>query len=372
MRPFVILAIASLGACILRHSSAARRFHVWAFAFLCLLLAPFAALTVPRVAVPSILVSVAAIPSAAIGSRPVQWLSLLVTAGTVILLLRAIFDFAAAWRLVRRARHGPAPDVLMVDRNISPLAWCFGRPSVILPLEAETWPPDRLRSVLLHERAHLARGDGWWLTLARVGVALHWWNPLVWWAWRQLRIEMERACDDTALASGDVDAADYAEHLVSIASGLSIACAPGATAFSNMEGRVMHILNRNVNRSGVPRTAWWAAAIFAGALVVPLSALQNEEAIKIGQGVTRPKLVHKVEPGYTDDARDRKIAGTVVLSTEIDKEGFTDKTVVTRGLDAGLDMMALEAVRQWHFAPATRDGKPVRVQAMIEVNFRLK
>ena len=134
----------------------------------------------------------------------------------------------------------------------------------------------------------------------------------------------------------------------------------------------MHILNGNINRNGVPRVAWWASILLSAALIVPLSAFQNDQAVKIGPGMTPPKLVHKVEPQYTEDARDRKIAGTVVLTLEVDKEGNPDKVAVERGLDSGLDWMAVTAVRQWRFAPAVKDGEPIRVFAHIEVNFKLK
>ena len=87
--------------------------------------------------------------------------------------------------------------------------------------------------------------------------------------------------------------------------------------------------------------------------------------------VTRPRLIHKVEPSYTDEAKEAKLQGTVTLQIEIWEDGRPHNIRVRRSLGLGLDEKAIEAVRQWRFAPGTKDGKPVRVPAQIEVSFRL-
>jgi protein TonB len=82
--------------------------------------------------------------------------------------------------------------------------------------------------------------------------------------------------------------------------------------------------------------------------------------------------VSKVEPNYTDDARNAKIEGPVVLTLIVDTQGQAEKIRVTKSLDKGLDQQAIAAIEKWHFAPGIKDGKPVRVAATIEVNFRLR
>ncbi len=89
-------------------------------------------------------------------------------------------------------------------------------------------------------------------------------------------------------------------------------------------------------------------------------------------GVTPPTLLSKVEPVYTEAARNAKIEGAVMLSTEIDTEGLAQNIQVLKGLDGGLDQSAIAAVSQWRFKPGKKDGKPVVVEARIEVNFRLQ
>lgn len=90
-----------------------------------------------------------------------------------------------------------------------------------------------------------------------------------------------------------------------------------------------------------------------------------------GKNVTRPELVHKVEPEYSEDARKAKFAGTVVLYIEIDPTGHPTNIRVARSLGMGLDEKAIEAVRKWVFVPGKENGKPVTVPATVEVNFRL-
>jgi len=92
---------------------------------------------------------------------------------------------------------------------------------------------------------------------------------------------------------------------------------------------------------------------------------------RAGNGVIAPVLLHKVEPQDAQEAKDRKIEGSVVLYAEITPEGRVDTVKVTTSLDPGLDANAIAALRKWKFKPGTKDGKPVTVAATIEVMFRL-
>ncbi len=89
-------------------------------------------------------------------------------------------------------------------------------------------------------------------------------------------------------------------------------------------------------------------------------------------GVTAPRLISKVEPKYTDEARSAKLEGVVVVETVISQKGAPEQVRVVKGLGAGLDESAVEAVRHWGFKPALKNGKPVRARTRIEVHFELK
>ncbi len=92
---------------------------------------------------------------------------------------------------------------------------------------------------------------------------------------------------------------------------------------------------------------------------------------RVGGGVSAPQLIHRVDPEYSEEARKAKHQGTVELYVEVAADGRAHKIVVRRGLGLGLDEKAIEAVRQWRFKPAMKNGKPVTVGALVTVHFRL-
>jgi TonB family protein len=92
---------------------------------------------------------------------------------------------------------------------------------------------------------------------------------------------------------------------------------------------------------------------------------------RAGNGVSKPELIHKVEPEYSEEARKAKFQGVVTLYIVVDQNGNAINAKVMKGLGLGLDEKALEAVKQWKFKPGYKDGKPVAVAATVEVNFRL-
>ena len=87
--------------------------------------------------------------------------------------------------------------------------------------------------------------------------------------------------------------------------------------------------------------------------------------------VTKPALLTKVEPEYSEDAKLAKYSGSALLNIEIGPDGVPVNIVVLHGPGLGLDEKAVEAVTQWRFKPATLAGEPVAVSAQVEINFRL-
>jgi TonB family protein len=86
---------------------------------------------------------------------------------------------------------------------------------------------------------------------------------------------------------------------------------------------------------------------------------------------TGPKIIRRVNPGYTKEAWDAKLQGTVVLSFVVAVDGMPSEIKVVRGLGSGLDEKAVECLQQWRFTPATRNGEPVPEKVTLEMNFRI-
>jgi TonB family protein len=94
-------------------------------------------------------------------------------------------------------------------------------------------------------------------------------------------------------------------------------------------------------------------------------------AYRVGGGVSAPKAIYSPDPEYSEEARKVKHMGVVVLWLVVGPDGKPRDIRVVRTLGLGLDEKAIEAVKNWRFEPALKDGKPVAVQVNIEVNFHL-
>jgi len=106
--------------------------------------------------------------------------------------------------------------LIVTDRVKSPILFGFIRPRVLLPADlVRELPFERLRYILLHELAHLKRRDiltGWILAFLQ---SLHWFNPLVWWAFGRMRFDRELACDEQVLSRvPDEERRNYGDVLI--------------------------------------------------------------------------------------------------------------------------------------------------------------
>jgi hypothetical protein len=140
--------------------------------------------------------------------------------------------------------------VVLDNRVHTPFAFGVLRAIIVFPADADQWPDADVRRSLVHELEHIRRGD--WIILlgSRLVCALYWFHPLAWLAWRRLRLEIERACDDAVVRVSEPAA--YAEQLVDLAARLT-ARAPvpllSMASRSDLASRVTSMLDATQRRN---------------------------------------------------------------------------------------------------------------------------
>jgi len=323
----LLLAVAGL-ALALRRSAAALRHLLWTAGIGCVLLLPLAARSLPgwRITLPQEIATLsgtrfadpagmggeAAPPAAsgpvaaeepapgravaAVSRQGAPWLWLTWATGALLV----AFRYGRGSLLVREQARGSrrlteaegcalgravagefglreAVDLRVVDDDSSPRAAGFWRPVVLLPRQWLTWSEAQRRTVLLHELAHVRRGDCRSQTLATLACVLYWFHPLVWLAARRMVRERERACDDLVLAAG-TKPSQYAQQLLDIAATLgrrgrpAFAEVPMARS-SQLADRLLEILDPRSRprpprrRTGLLLVGALAAAAFAVAVL---------------------------------------------------------------------------------------------------------
>lgn len=330
----VVLLLAA-GACVLlKRSTAALRHLVWALAFVGLLALPVASAimpdwrltawprldvpvtfdahqmpirTVDPHATPNRVVAAprsVAPPAPSAAAAPVRWelqtdwtaLVIPVWLGGMLLVLGALAVGLTRIAWVGRTAH-PLDDadwvalaaelarglglrrpvrLLQSAGPAMPMTWGVRHPVILLPADANAWPDERRRDVLLHELAHVTRQDFLTQLVARLACAAYWFNPLAWLAAGRLQVERERACDDHVLRAGAKPSA-YASHLLEIARALRAAPVTALASVAmarpaQLATRLLDVLDTTRPRDVVARRVAVPAWLAAAAVVLPLAA----------------------------------------------------------------------------------------------------
>jgi len=328
----LILGVTFASTMLLRRQSAALRHMTWTIGLLCSLALPMFSIVLPtwrvaptRAVQPSEIVS--AHQSAATASTPTTvsepaatpvapsrltperallfiWMIGILSVASLLLregvrLARVAFGASivqqSSWRaLVCEVSHALALTRrirLMRNPHASVLGtWGTLRPRVLLPRESESWSSERMRVVLGHELAHVKRNDWLIQIIAETARAIYWFNPLYWIACTHLRRESEHACDDAAMNLGgslEIDGPTYAGHVLDLARTLNHPGQPASAALamastSNLERRLIAMLNPSLNRNITGMGTIVVVVLIALGLTLPLAALSSQAPIQEG------------------------------------------------------------------------------------------
>jgi hypothetical protein len=166
--------------------------------------------------------------------------------------------------------------LLCSDATDVPLTAGVLSPVLVLPAAAEDWSPARRRAALDHELAHVGRLDALTQWIGDLAAVVYWFHPLVWRAAAEMRAQRERACDDHVLKCGAL-ASEYARDLLDIACGVAPdsrhAAALAMARRSQLEARLVAVLDPAIDRSSVSSRALALVALAAAAALVPLATV---------------------------------------------------------------------------------------------------
>ena len=311
----------------------------------------------------------------------------------------------ARLRSYRKTAHGISPLPALIEKLPSltgartqiclsaqiqsPVTFGVSRPVILLPAGFLRMEEKHQEAIVCHELLHVRRSD-WLFTLFEEAICgFLWFHPAIWWVLGRIQLAREQLVDRQVIETTQARK-PYLEALAQMASArLHVQASPGLP-FSrkpHLTQRVALIL-KGSPMSKVRFTVSLAAIFGCFALAVQLAlsscSLQTPQPHETSvaevrprayrtseEGVRAPRLLRKVEPDYTDQAKDAKTEGQVVLAVEVGPDGKAHNIQVIRSLNEGLDNNAIKAIRQWEFKPGTKDGEPVTVRANVEVNYRL-
>ena len=273
-----------------------------------------------------------------------------------------------------------SPRLLVTSQVDGPVTFGWFRPVVLLPESFAAAHPDTQSAVLTHELVHVERRDWLWTVAEEIIRSLLWFHPAVRWLISRIQLAREQVVDrEVVNRTGEREA--YLRALMEITKARAAPAFSAAPAFLrrwHLKARVQTLLEEvSMTKSRMVVSLAAMAVLLAAAGVLTVSyfplrkAPQLAEVERVGNGVSAPRLLNKVEPEYSEEAREAKVQGTAVLEIEVWPDGKAHNIRVVRSLGRGLDEEAVKALEQWEFEPGMKDGEPVRIAATVEMNFRL-
>ena len=124
-----------------------------------------------------------------------------------------------------------------------------------------------------------------------------------------------------------------------------------------------HVYSMNINMPNLTSAT--------GSWIIHFSELHLAGGAANGHGeLNAPLALRKVDPKYPQDMVQDHVEGEVILYGVIRQDGTVDSIQLVRGIDPQLDAYSIEAFAQWKFQPATKEGQPVDLEAIVYIPFR--
>jgi bla regulator protein BlaR1 len=285
----------------------------------------------------------------------------------------------------RRMKINTVLGIIITDKVKSPALFGYIRPRLLLPKGIlEELNGAELAYMFMHELGHLKRHDigiSWLLTLLQI---VHWFNPLVWLAFYQMRVDQESACDASVLSRiKHNQRIDYANTIIGFLERFcrnrQLPALVGILENNTQIKRRIAMITYYKRFSPKMRYAAFALLISIGFICFGLSGcagvkqVQTEKgAYKLGELDTKPSVLHAVMPRYPFEAAQQGIKGKVLVQFVLTEEGIAKEPIVVESSPEGIfDEAALEAVKQYKFNPGTIGGETVDCIIKMPIVFEL-
>lgn len=144
---------------------------------------------------------------------------------------------------------------------------------------------------------------------------------------------------------------------------LVAATKPAVKPEALLGSRHTYTLNINMPNLTSAMGSWILTFAEMGIADLSPSARPNPETL------SGPEALRKVDPKYPPELRGRRVEGEVILHALIRRDGSVDSIELLAGVDPVLDENAIQALAQWKFRPAERQGLPVEVEAIVRIPF---
>ena len=213
--------------------------------------------------------------------------------------------------------------VRVSPQAFSPAVCGLFRPTILVPSAVlEKLSVDDLRAVLIHEVAHIKRGDLWLHSAQTLLQIVYFYNPFVWLANARVRGIRERAVDETVLVALGAEAGSYSRTLIDIAEMTFFRANPAlrligvAESRKSLEGRIKHMMTRPIPKTAKIGLAGFLAVLIAAAVLLPMARGQRMDETSVAKGEQEDLALAETSTEDKDARRDHHVSATALTSLE--------------------------------------------------------
>jgi bla regulator protein BlaR1 len=247
------------------------------------------------------------------------------------------------------------------------------KPTLLIPEGFQNQFSARQQQLMInHELVHFHRGDNLYNLFALLFVAVFWFNPLTWMAYRAFRRSQELACDAVVLnQSTTEDQISYSKALVQCAE-RSLHHFSIYSPYGEKHTMFKRIINIQSPAKIKPALIGLSIALSSTLLAGVAFANLAETA----HSVDKPSMaipVIRIEPKYPVEAARDNQEGSVILQFDVTQDGSTDNIEVIESFPQQVfDKNAITALKQWTYKPRIQGGQAQRQSGLkVQLDFRL-